>query len=161
MEAIMRFLLRITTCLVALPFIGCNMPLSPICWDFCGDNPPVATWPTVYAADMVGFPTAKLDTSAASTSGEARGLLQVGDSVTFYLISSSNFPYDTLRAVNWSADTTTARISLREDGGMTLVATALGPVMVYTGKGIVAWLACELVAGVYSCTAMSQIDVVP
>ena len=110
---------------------------------------------------MIGFPRAKLDTTANATGGGARGLLRVGDTVTFYVVSSSNFPHDTLRTVSWSADTTTARISVRADGGTRLMATALGRVMVHTGDIVAVWSACGTAAGVYTCTTMNEIDVVP
>ena len=157
----MRSLSRITMCLAALLLVGCEMPTFsvPICWDDFGCG---STWgtsgPTAY---MIGFPTAKLDTTTIASGGAARGLLQIGDTITLYVVSSVNFPSDTLRTVDWSADTTTARISVRSDGGLTLAATALGQVLVYAGDLGAVWSACDTVAGVFTCTTMGEIDVVP
>jgi hypothetical protein len=157
----MRSLPRITTCLAALLLAGCEMPTFsvPICWDDFGCG---STWgtsgPTAY---IIGFPTAKLDSTAMATGGGVRGLLHVGDTITLYVVSSVNFPSDTLRTVDWSADIGTAQISVRSDGGMTLVATALGQVIVSAGNSGAVWSACDTVAGVFTCTTMGEIDVVP
>lgn len=157
----MRFPTRITMCLAALLLIGCEMPnfSGLTCWDdfACGGGSGGVPGPTYY---MIGFPTAKLDSTTIATGGGARGLLHVGDTITLYVVSSTNFPNDTLHTVGWSTDTTTARISVRSDGGMTLVTTALGQVMVNTGSIGAVWLACGTSAGTYTCTTMSEIDVV-
>lgn len=159
----MRTRARVTLCLAALLFLGCDMPMFSglTCLPFepgdCGT--PVGTFdPPDF---MIGFPAAKVDTSASATGGGARGLLRVGDTVTFYVVSALNFPNDTLRNVIWTADTTTAHVFVRPDGGMTLVATALGPVMIYTGDIVVNWSACQTAAGVSTCMAINEIDVVP
>lgn len=158
----MRTRVQVTLCLAALLLIGCDMPTFSglICAyesDDCGT--PVGT---VNPSDfMIGFPAAKLDTSASATGGGVRGLLRVGDTVTFYVVSGLNFPNDTLRNVIWTADTTTAHVFVRPDGGMTLVATALGSVMIYTGDIVASWAACQIAAGVFTCTTINEIDVVP
>ena len=159
----MRTRACVTLCLASLLLIGCDMPtFSGItCLPFepgdCGT--PVGTFdPPDF---MIGFPVAKLDTSASATGGGVRGLLRVGDTVTFYVVSGLNFPNDTLRNVSWAADTTTAHVFVRPDGGMTLVATALGSVMIYTGDIVASWAVCQAVAGSFTCTTIDEIDVVP
>ncbi len=159
----MRSLLRITVCLPALLLMGCQMDMfsgPAMCWDSfgCGSPPGGIGGP---AAFIMGLPRAKLDTTAIATRGGARGLLHVGDTVTLYVVSATDFPNDTLRTVGWSADTSTARISVRSDGGLTLVATALGQVTVYTGDIGAVWSSCETVASVSTCTNMGEIDVIP
>ena len=165
MEAIMRTRICITLCLAAPLLLGCDFPsfTGIQCLAFvpgdCGT--PVSTPgpnPTYY---MIGFPRAKLDTASTAMSGGVRGLLRIGDTVTFYVVSSSNFPRDTLRSVDWSVDTTTARITVRSDGGMTLQATALGQLMVFTGSMGAVWSACGTAEDVFTCTTMNEMDVVP
>jgi hypothetical protein len=158
----MRTPARVTLCLAALLLIGCDMPMFsglsclPIEPGDCGTS--VGTFdPPDF---MIGFPAAKLDTSASASGGGARGLLRVGDTVTFYVVSGLNFPNDTLRNVIWTADTTTAHVFVRPDGGMTLVATALGSVMIYTGDIVASWMACQTDAGDFTCMPMNEIDVV-
>jgi hypothetical protein len=159
----MRTRARVTLCLAALLLIGCDMSMfsGPTCLPIepgdCGTS--VGTFNP--SDIMIGFPAAKLDTNASATGGGARGLLRVGDSVTFYVVSGLNFPNDTLRNVIWTADTTTAHVFVRPDGGMTLVATALGSVMIYTGDIVANWVACQTDAGVFTCMPMNEIDVVP
>ena len=165
MEAIMRTRFRITLCLAAMLLVGCEIPsfTGIQCLDIepgdCGT--PVSTpspGPTLY---MIGFPRAKLDTTSTAMGGGVRGLLRIGDTVTFYVVSSTNFPNDTLRSVDWSADTTTARITVRSDGGMTLQATALGQLLVSTGNVGAVWSACGTAGDVFPCTTMNEMDVVP
>jgi hypothetical protein len=159
----MRTRARVTLCLAALLLIGCDMSmfsgLSCIPFEPGDCGTPVGTFnPSNY---LIGFPAAKLDTSASATGGGSRGLLRVGDTVTFYVVSELNFPNDTLRNVIWTADTTTAQVFVRPDGGMTLVATALGSVMIDTGNIAVNWMACQTDAGDFTCMPMNEIDVVP
>lgn len=97
----------------------------------------------ITADGWIDFPRAKLDTASIAMGGGVRGLLRIGDTMTFYVVSSTNFPSDPLRSVAWSADTSTARITVRSDGGMTLQATAIGQVMVFTGITGAVWSACE------------------
>lgn len=157
----MRTRFRITMCLAVLLLGGCDMPMFTgiTCLPFepgdCGTTPVGIGGPAAY---MIGFPPEKLE---RDTSGVSRGLLRVGDTVTFYVISATNFPHDTLRTVDWSADTTTARISVRSDDGLTLVATALGQVLVYTGSLGAVWNACSTVAGAFTCAPIDEIDVIP
>jgi hypothetical protein len=159
----MRTRARVTLCLAALLLAGCDMPTFPgiTCIPFepgdCGT--PVGTYDPPDL--MIGFPESKLDTSASATGRGARGLLRVGDSVTFYVVSGLNFPNDTVRNVSWAADTTTAHVLVRSDGGMTLVATALGAVVIYTGDIVASWVACQTTAEVLTCTTINEIDVVP
>lgn len=165
MEAIMRTRICITLCLAAPLLLGCDFPSFTGIQCFSvepGDCPtPVPTPspnPTLY---MIGFPRAKLDTASTAMGGGVRGLLRIGDTVTFYVVSSKNFPNDTLRSVAWSADTTTARFTVRSDGGMTLQATALGQLMVFTGNMGAVWSACGTAEDVFPCTTIDEMDVVP
>lgn len=153
---------RITLCLAAILLAGCDMPsfagLDCIAFEPGDCGTPVGTpGPSVF---ILGFPAAKLDSSAVPTGGTVRGLLRVGDTVTFHVVSESNFPNDTVRYVTWSTDTSTARMVVHPDGGMTLTATAIGLVTISTNY-YAAEISCETVAGVLSCTPIGEIDVIP
>jgi hypothetical protein len=157
----MRIQPCVAMCLAAFSLVGCEMPMfsGGTCWDSygCDGSPWGIPGPSAY---IVGFPAAKLDTTAIATGGGMRGLLQVGDSITLYVLDAANFPDDTVRSVGWSADTATARIAERADGGLTLVATASGPVQVYTAVGAV-MAYCPSAANTYGCVAIAEIDVSP
>jgi hypothetical protein len=157
----MRIQRCVAMCLAALSLVGCEMPTfsGGTCWDSYGCDGFKGGFPGP-SAYIVGFPAAKLDTTAVATGGGMRGLLHVGDSVTLYVLYVANFPNDTLRSVGWSADTNTARIAVRADGGLTLVATASGPVQVYTDMDAVMAF-CPSALSAYACVGIGEIDVSP
>lgn len=149
--------------LAALVLTGCNLPGIAGCGESCGGGPPPAPQYVV-----IGYPRAWIDSLASVPNTGVRLTMHVGDTVTLYVVTAASFPatpFDTVRAVSWSVDSSTAalsaRITAQQDGGGSLTALAPGSVIVSDGSLGGSSAACAVDRNSYVCDFVGEIRVVP
>lgn len=155
------FLLALT----AFVLTACDLPRLTGCYESCGGDggPPPAPQYVV-----IGYPRAWIDSLASVPNTGVRLTMHVGDTVTLYVVTAASFPaapFDTMRAVSWSVDsssaTVSAQITSQQDGGGSLTALSPGSVIVRDGSFGGSSAACAVDNNSYTCDYVGEIRVEP
>jgi len=159
--------IRLRWCVLLLAVFvltGCNIPGIAGCGESCnGGGPPPGPQYVV-----IGYPRAWIDSLASVPNTGVRLTMHVGDTATLYVVTAASFPtapFDTVRTVSWSIDSSSAalsaRITARPDGGGSLIALAPGPVIVSDGSLGGSSAACAVDNNSYICDFVGEIRVEP